>query len=290
MLEIVRLLAETTDNFLLLQAGVQTIQQQVLPLLEELHKGQLSCLEHWQLELDIYRGQMSDPMRPTMRWEQASREEEALSRRKEGVERWYHNEQERVQQHLQHLQEAMQAHESHLEECAQRFVQQGLRPGCIAGIAAVLTEHRERLQGRRERLSHEHEARGQQLTALQARYQDEMQALQASRQGTEAQFALKRKGITTGWVVQNLFGIGTPQSLTLTQRVMQQMEASHQFHWYIRCATHYFWYVEQVWALHSELAAKVHVLSARWTHWNRLLGVLDESSDPTVVLLALSGQ
>jgi hypothetical protein len=289
MMEIVRLLAETTDNYLLLQASAQTLQQHVLPLLDELHQGHLSCLERWQIEWDIYQGQVGSMVRPTMRWQQGSAQENMLARKQQWAAQWYQHEQQRLQQRTQQIQEAMQRHEAHLEECASRFVHQGLRPECIAGIAAVVQEHQERIRVQRERLSQQHAGQVRQIDDLQTQYQDEMQRLQHARQGTETQWALAKKGVTTGWIVQNLFGIGTPSSLSLTQRVMQQMEASHHFNWYVRSANHYFWYSEQVWKLHPELPAKVQVLSERWTHWNRLLGVLDDSSDPTVILLALSG-
>jgi hypothetical protein len=66
VMEIVRLLLETTDNFLLLQAGRKTLQETLIPMLDHMHRDQKASLERWQIEQDIYRSQMASSVRPTL--------------------------------------------------------------------------------------------------------------------------------------------------------------------------------------------------------------------------------
>src|SRR5947208_2964662 len=94
VMEIVRLIAETTDNFLLLQETLHIIKRHLLPLLDQMHHDQQTSLERWQIEQDIYRSQMVASARPTRHWQPFSPLEEEFSRRTQWVGEWYHREQQ----------------------------------------------------------------------------------------------------------------------------------------------------------------------------------------------------
>jgi hypothetical protein len=292
VMEIVRLILETTDNFLLLQAGRNTLQQTLIPLLDHMHRDQKASLERWQIEQDIYRSQMASSVRPTMRWQQFSPVEQELSRKQRWVSEWYVREQQRLQERDEQLQEAMRRHEAHLEEYASRFVLQALRPECVPAMTAVLQEHMQRLQARLPRVIQQADIHAQQVTLLQTQYQNEVKRLQAGQYGVDAQLAFGKKEATTHWVIKNLFGLGTPQSLTLTRQVYNQLSATNHLQAHIHLQDHFFWYCEQIWRFCEQagLAARVQVLMARLDHWDGLLTSFDDTTstvDVNTILLAL---
>ncbi|GHO96526.1 hypothetical protein KSF_065740 [Reticulibacter mediterranei] len=292
MMEIVRLILETTDNFLLLQAGRNTLQQTLIPMLEHMHRDQQASLERWQIEQDIYWSQMSSSVRPTMRWQQFSPVEQELSRKQRWVSEWYVREQQRLQERDEQLQEAMRRHEAHLEECASRFVLQALRPECVPAMTAVLQEHMQRLQARLSHVIQQAEAHAQQVALLQTQYQNEVKRLQAGQYGVDEQLAFGKKEATTHWVIKNLFGLGTPQSLTLTHQVYNQLSATNHLQAHIRLQDHFFWYCEQIWRFCEQagLAARVQVLTTRLHHWHELVTAFDNTTSPVdvkTILLAL---
>ncbi len=291
VMEIVRLILETTDNFLLLQAGRKTLQETLIPMLEHMHRDQEASLERWQIEQDIYRSHMASSVRPTMRWQQFSPVEQELSRKQRWVSEWYVREQQRLQERDEQVQEAMRRHEAHLEECASRFVQQALRPECVPAMTAVLQEHIQRLQARLPRVIQQAEAQAHQVTTLQTQYQNEVKQLQAGQSGVDAQLAFGKKEATTSWVIKNLFGLGTPQSLTLTHQVYNQLSATNHLQAHMHLQNHFFWYCEQIWRLSEQigLAGRVQVLMARLNHWDKLLTAFDDTTstaDVNTILLA----
>src|SRR5579884_1223732 len=285
VMEIVRLIVETGDNLALLHCDLHTLEQALVPMLEKMHEDQLSSLERWRLEQDIYRSQMASLVRPTMQWQQFSSLEEELSRRTQWVQTWYQQEREHLQHRREHLQEVVHQHEAFLEECALRFVHQALLPACVPGIAAVLQEHRERSRDRLSRVSREAEAQAQHVAALNAGYQAETQRLQAGQQGSEALLAFEQREETVQWVVKNLFGIGRPQSLSLTNRTFQHLKASQQWQTHLALQRHFFHYCEQVWRACEQtgLPAKVRTLTSRVHQWDSLWQHFATNPDPGTI-------
>jgi hypothetical protein len=282
VMEIVRLILETSDNLSLLHSELHTLQQMLIPMLEKMHTDQLKNLERWHLEQDIYRAQMASLVRPTMQWQQFSPLEEELSRRTRWVEGWYQRECEQLEERLDHLQQVLHHHEEHLAACAQRFVQQALLPACVPGIAAVLQEHLQRTHARLSRVSHEADTQAQRVAEIKARYQDEIGRLQAEQQGSATLLAFGQREATVEWVVKNLFGLGRPQSLTLSHRTFQQLKASQQWQAHVSLQTQFFRYCEQVWRAceHAGLPAKVQTLKMLEQHWHTLWRHFDTNPDP----------
>lgn len=289
VMEIVRLIAETTDNYLLLQASLHTIERQLLPLLEQIHRDQQASLSHWQNVQDDYRAQMAASSRPTMRWQPFSPLEEDFFRRTRWTSDWYRSEQQRLEARRERLQEAMRNHEAHLEECARRFVSQPLLPACLPGMAAVLQEHLERIEMRVPDLQQKVEQQAQQLADLQRQYQAEVKRLQAGAQGTDQALAFGQREATTQWVVKNLFGLGTPQSLSLTRQVTAQLKATNQLQTHVRLQQHFFWYCEQMWRLceRVDAHARVQILLERQRHWTALSQHLQTHPDPATIQIWL---
>lgn len=288
-MEIVRLIAEAADNFLLLQGILHTIQQRLLPMLDHIYRDQQASLERWHIEQDLYRAQMASSARPTLRWQQFSPLEEEVSRRTRRASEWYRSEQQRLHERRERLQEAMRHHEAHLEDCASRFVRQALRPTCVPGMAAVLQEHLGRIEARVPRLQQQADGEARQIADLQTHYQAEVRRLQAGQQSTDAQLAFGQHEATTQWVVRNLFGLGTPQSLTLTHQVTTQLKATNQWQTHVRLQQHFFWYCEQVWRLceRADAAVRVRILTTRHHHWNELWQHMHSNPDPGTIQTAL---
>jgi hypothetical protein len=291
VMEIVRLILETGDNLTLLQSDLHTLEQTLVPMLEHMHADQLSSLDRWRLEQDLYRSQMASLVRPTMQWHHFSSLEEELAKRTQWVEQWYQQEREQLQHRREHLEDVMQRHEAFLEECALRFVHQALLPACVPGITAVVQEHLERSRHRLSRVSREAESQASRVAALNASYQAEIQRLQAGQQGSETLLALGQREEAVKWVVQNLFGIGRPQSLSLTNRTVEQLKATHTWQTHLALQRHFFRYGEQVWhtCLQAGLPAKVHTLTGRVHHWDTLWRYFATNPDPgTIQTMLLS--